>query len=87
MIFRVFIESLWYPGRNMNVLNVIQTTPMRGGNTAGGEGNNSNYGGTSGSNNATAGGLSPNNSDKRYVCVVCFECCGVLRYAVLCFVS
>lgn len=30
MIFRVYIESLWYPGRNLNVMNVIQTTPLRG---------------------------------------------------------
>jgi hypothetical protein len=29
MIFRVFIEALWYPGRNMNVMNVINTTHLR----------------------------------------------------------
>eukprot|EP01034_Spumella_vulgaris_P043300 gene43300-53758_t len=30
MIFRIYIEALWYPGRNMNVMNVMQTTHMRG---------------------------------------------------------
>ncbi len=30
MIFRVYSESIWYPGRQLNLMNIVQHTPLKG---------------------------------------------------------
>lgn len=32
MIFRAYLESVWYPGRQLNLMNLLQNTPMKGKN-------------------------------------------------------
>jgi len=46
-IFRLYVESVWYPGRQLNVMNLVNSIPMRGSNshttnTAGADSNNNN---------------------------------------------
>ena len=33
-IFRLYVESVWYPGRQLNVMNLVNSIPLRGSNSS-----------------------------------------------------